>query len=104
MRKVKTHFSEDQEHQRDVQIVLDENYINNYLFRLFYADKPISLSEIIVGFIPETFGAAGTAVRAVMNTQVFAVFFPELKKYKNKRVDLKCAFNKEFLNRGHLDE
>ena len=48
---------------------------------MFYADKPISLSELLVGFIPDTFGAAGTAVKAVMNTKIFGVFFPELSKY-----------------------
>lgn len=77
---------------------MDENNINYYFFSLFYADKPISLSEIIIGFIPDSFGAAGVAVRAVMNTNVFSVFFPELAKYKNKRTDLKCAFSKDYLN------
>jgi hypothetical protein len=83
---------------------LDENNINYYLFSLFYADKPISLSEVIIGFIPDTFGAAGTAVKAIMNAKIFSVFFPQLKKYNNNRVDMKCAFNKEFLNRGHLED
>lgn len=104
MRRIKPQFSEDPEHQRDVQIVLDENYINYYLFSLFYADKPISLSEVIIGFIPDTFGAAGSAIKAIMNTKIFSVFFPALEKYKNRRVDLKCALNKEFLNRGHLED
>lgn len=36
---IKPQFSEQTEHMRDVQVVLDENYINYIFFNLFYREK-----------------------------------------------------------------
>lgn len=44
MRNINPKFSNDPEHQRDVQVVIDENQINYHLFSMFYADKPFSLT------------------------------------------------------------
>jgi len=67
MRRVKPEFSEAREHQRDVQVVIDENQINYYLFTLFYADKPFSLTERLLEMIPEWLEPAAFMVKAVMN-------------------------------------
>jgi len=53
---------------RDVQVVLDENYINYMFFSMFYDDKPFSLTETLLQYVPETFIGAGAAIKAVMNT------------------------------------
>merc|ERR1719183_2629247 len=45
MRHTRPEFSTDQEFMRDVQVVIDENYVNYHLFTAFYADKPFSLTE-----------------------------------------------------------
>ena len=79
MRRIKTEFTDDQEHQRDVQVVIDENQINYYLFTLFYADKPFSLTERLLEMIPEWLEPAAFMVKAVMNAQTFSPFFPELR-------------------------
>ena len=36
MRKIKSTFSDDESYMRDLQVVIDENYINYMLFQLFY--------------------------------------------------------------------
>lgn len=48
MRKINPKFSNDKEFMRDVQVVLDENYINYMLFSMFYDDKPFSLTETLL--------------------------------------------------------
>ena len=39
----KTDFSSKVQHNRDVQIVFDENYLNYLFFSLFYKENPISM-------------------------------------------------------------
>ena len=53
---------------RNVQVVLDENYINYMLFSMFYDEKPFSLTETLLKYIPDTFIGAGAAIKALMNT------------------------------------
>ena len=43
----KTEFSSNVQHNRDVQIVFDENYLNYLFFSLFYRDNPISMFQLI---------------------------------------------------------
>ena len=38
---------------RDVQKIIDENYLNYLLFGLFYGDKPFSLSEKLFSILPD---------------------------------------------------
>ena len=100
MRKVDPKFSDESKLMRDVQITLDENYINYLLFSLFHNESTFSLSEILLSFIPENLATgAGTAVKAIMNTQTWSFLFPELLNdyKKGSRVDFRCGFNKEYL-------
>lgn len=55
LRDITPKFSEEVEHNRDVQVVFDENQINHFLYTLLYAEKPFSLSDVIVSFLPEQF-------------------------------------------------
>lgn len=81
MRTTKAEFSEEPDYQRDVQVVIDENYVNYALFSMFYADKPFSVTEKLLEMIPEWLEPAAFLIKAVMNARTFSVFFPELTKY-----------------------
>lgn len=88
-------FNEADRFQKDVQIVVDENYINYFLFTLIYEEKPFSAIEAIEKL------AKGNqmvlmAMRIILNTNVIGVFMPEIKEEhgNGKVVDLKCGMNK----------
>jgi len=68
MRKIRGGFSDEEAYMRDLQVVIDENYINYMLFQLFYNQKSYSLTETIVEYMPEEWLGGGTALRAIMNT------------------------------------
>jgi hypothetical protein len=53
LRDVAPVFSDDVSHNRDVQVVFDENQINHFLYTMLYAEKPFSLSDLIVSFLPD---------------------------------------------------
>jgi len=67
MRSINPKFSDEPEHQRDVQVVIDENQINYYLFSMFYADKPFSLTEKLLEMMPEWMEPGAFLIHAVMN-------------------------------------
>jgi len=48
-------FSEDPKHSRGVQVVFDENQINYFLYTMLYAEKPFSLTDVIISFLPPQF-------------------------------------------------
>lgn len=60
-------FSDAPEHNRDVQVAFDENQINHFLYTMFYADKPFSLAEVIIGFLPEQFAIGGPILKQIFN-------------------------------------
>ena len=73
---------------------------------MFYREKPYSLTEILLNYLPDDVMMASSAVRMLMNTNVLRMFFPELKSEVglNKPIDLKCGFNRDYLVQGKLDE
>ena len=72
---------------------------------MFYKDKTYSLTDFLVDIMPEDFPATIPAIRAIMNTSIFKFVFPDLtSKYgENKPIDFQCAFSKDFLEQGHLE-
>ena len=98
-------FSEEPAFNRDVQVVLDENYINYWFFTMFYHQGQFSLSEYLFSILPDDFGI-GAMLKVILNTNIFQYFFAGLKEEfgLNKRIDFKCGFNKEYLNQGHLHD
>mmetsp|Transcript_10085 Transcript_10085/g.17006 ORF Transcript_10085/g.17006 Transcript_10085/m.17006 type:complete len:394 (+) Transcript_10085:720-1901(+) len=105
MRTIQPQFLSDQEYQRDVQVALDENYINAALFNLFYNRKSYSVTELLLELLPENFPGTVPIIRAIMNTSVIGFLFPELtREYgPNQQMDFRCAFNKDFLDKGQLE-
>ena len=106
-RQIEPQFSTELTHMRDVQQVIDEHYLNYLLFSLFYKKGEYSLTEQIFSVLPDQQAEfSGMALRMIMSTGFFQLLFLELRdKYGvNKRVDLKCSFNKSYLERGHLSE
>jgi len=104
MRAIEPKFSDDGEHMRDVQVVVDENYINYYLYDLFHNDRTFSVAEMLFSWMPEGFMGGGTAIRAILSTSIWSFLFPELKEYKKgSKLDFKCGFNKDYLINGQLD-
>jgi len=105
MREINPAYSDDGEHMRDVQVVIDENYINYMLYNLYHKDKVFSVAEKLFDWLPEDFLGGGTAIRALMSTQLWSFFFPELSEFKTgSRLDFQCGFNKDFLITGQLDQ
>jgi hypothetical protein len=68
MRKIKPKFSDESHHMRDVQVVIDENYINYQLFQLFYQKSVYSLTDALITYMPEDFLGGGAVIRALMST------------------------------------
>lgn len=89
-----------------MQVAIDENYANYLLFSLFHREKPFSVTELMLDAVPDTFMGAGAAIKAVMNSSLFGLVFPEiLKEYGHgKRIDLRCGLNKDYLARGGLED
>lgn len=85
-------------------MVVDENYLNNALFNMFYNKKSYSVTETLLENMPEEFPATVPLVRALMNTSVWKIFFPDLVHVfgENQQMDFRCAFNKDYLEEGKL--
>jgi len=47
---------------KDLQVVIDENYVNSLLFQLFYSKKSYSLTETLVDYMPEEWLGGGAAL------------------------------------------
>ena len=104
MRKIRGGFSDEEAYMRDLQVVIDENYINYMLFQLFYQQKTYSFTDTIVEYMPEEWLGGGTALKAIMNTSVWSFLFPELSnEYDNQRMDFRCGWNKDYLAKGKLE-
>ena len=73
---------------------------------MFYREKPISMTESLLTLMPNDVFIASSAVKLIMNTNVFKFFFPELESEVglNVPIDLKCGFNKEYLTSGSLEQ
>jgi hypothetical protein len=86
--------------------VVDENYINYWLFNMFETDSVFSITEQIFNYWPDDWMGGPAAVRALMSVQVWSVLFPSLlQTYKpTQKVDFRCGFSKEFLNEGGLTD
>jgi len=83
VRKVNPTFSNEPKFMKDVQMVVDENYINYMLFNLFETDKQYSITEYIFSMWPDAWLGGPQAIRAFMSVQIWSLFFPELlKEYK----------------------
>lgn len=99
-------FSEEAHYMRDVQQVIDENYVNYLLFSLFYKSGAFSLSEYLFNQLPENNPTVALLLKLAMNTNLFQFFFPTLATEfgQNRRLDMKCGFNKDYLTVGHLNQ
>jgi hypothetical protein len=101
MRSIDIDFSDEGEHMRDIQVVLDENYINYFLYDLFHKNKNFSLAETLFSWMPEEFMGGGAVIKALLNTSVWSFMFPELKQYGGRsKLDFRCGFNKDYLIEG----
>lgn len=54
--------------------------------------------------MPEWAEPGAFMIHAVMNAKTFSPFFPELRSHGTKRIDLKCAMDKQSLKDGQLEE
>ena len=106
MRTVDAEYSNEANFMRDVQVLVDENYLNYLLFNLFYSGKLYSVNEQLFKLMPDSFVGGGLALRAVMNSHLWAFLFPDLKYEAtvNSQIDFKCGFSKEYLQEGDLEE
>lgn len=106
LRPIKTDFSDDSKMMKDVQVVLDENYVNYQFFNLFYQEKQYSATDLLLQYIPEDYlSYAQTLIKLVFNTGLWSLGYKDLgDKYGlTNRIDLRCSFSKEFLQEGNLD-
>lgn len=71
---------------------------------MLYADKPFSLTEKLLEMIPDWAEPAAFLVKVVMNAQTFSAFIPELREFGTRRIDIRCALDKQTLMDGNLEE
>jgi len=66
------------------------------LLGLFNANRVISLTDVVLGWIPDNYKGYANIVSNFFTTIWFAKPFPELVKDHgiSKRVDLRCGFSK----------
>lgn len=102
LRKVSPEFQQSNEHNKDVQVVIDENQVNYHLYTLFQAEKPFSLADLLVSVVPQEFAMMKPMLKQMMNTQVLSLFFPKLKAYGNRKADLRCSLSKDELQKGRI--
>ena len=60
-------FSDENEFMRDLQIVVDENYINDYLYTLFNSEKVFSVTELLFDKWPDQWMGGVLAIRGLMS-------------------------------------
>lgn len=53
---------------RDIQVAMDENWLNYMLFTLFYDEKPFSLKKKLTDYLPSYFESANMMMKAMMHT------------------------------------
>lgn len=68
VRHIQPKFSDDNKLMRDLQVVIDENYINYQLFNLFYQEKVYSLTDLLLEYIPDSFNGSGAIIKGLLNT------------------------------------
>ena len=61
-------FTEEDTFKRDVQVVFNENYVNEYFLHLFHSKEMISLTEVMMAAIPEEHedGWIGNTIKSVL--------------------------------------
>ena len=79
MRRIETAFSDDDKNMKDVQMVIDENYVNYILLDMFHGAEPVSILEILVNYWPEGLYGGTVAIRGIMNTGLWSTIFSDLK-------------------------
>lgn len=47
-------FSDENDYKQDMQVIIDENYFNHQFLGLFHKDNMISLTEMIMKWMPDT--------------------------------------------------
>ena len=53
-RVISPEFSNDAQHMRDVQVVMDENYLNYIFYNFYHREKHFSVKEKLFNLIPES--------------------------------------------------
>ena len=81
LRSIETSFSDDDTYMKDVQLVIDENYINYILLDFFFGTETISLLERMISWWPEGLYGGTVAIKGLMNTGIWGVLFHDLAWY-----------------------
>merc|ERR1712159_759429 len=102
MRKPIIRYSEAPEFQKDVQQIIDENYINYWLYTLFEKEQNFSVSETLFSLWPEDWlGGPALPLRTIMNAKIWGVLFPGLgDEGIFNRIDFRCSFSKDLMQKG----
>lgn len=61
-------FTDEEVFARDVQVVFNENYVNEYFLHLFHSKEMISLTEVMLSAIPEEHedGWIGNTIKSLL--------------------------------------
>ena len=82
MRKVDPAFSNEPAFMKDVQMLVDENYLNYLLFNMFETEKEFSLTESLFSMWPEDWMGGPTVIRGLMSVSIWQALFRDLgRKY-----------------------
>jgi len=96
---VKPKLKEDSD--RDFNVAFDENLINHSLFGLFHSNNVYSLREVFISLIPENIRDIFLLSEGVFTNVLTTYTLPEIKEKfpKNTHIDLRCNFNKSYLEK-----
>lgn len=96
MRKVDTAYSNEPAFMKDIQMLVDENYLNYLLFNMFETEKEFSLTEQLFAMWPEDWMGGPTVIRGLMSVSIWQVLFRDLiREYgPGQKVDFRCKLGK----------
>ena len=81
LRRIEHNFSEDDDYQKDIQVVIDENYINLFMLNTFHNAHMYSLTEHLIKMWPDEFMGGAGFIKSLMSVAVWELFFPNLSQY-----------------------
>ena len=75
-------FSNEPEFMKDVQLIIDENYLNEVFLQLFHSQKRFSLKEILISLLDTQsvflLNAGKMAINSLMTSAVWSKWLPTI--------------------------
>jgi hypothetical protein len=97
-------FSEADEFKKDMQLIIDENYLNEFFLSLFHSQATYSLRDTLYAMLDDhtslVHSAGKLALATFMSTGMWQKWLPTIREDFGARtlpMDIRCGFSKEFM-------